>query len=98
MSEPYSGVYSVLMKVRLDMDTSLEHRRSVIAEYIVPEYQELPGFQLASWMNDGEGTGLCFVDFDSEECAREAVPALTGHGGPDIIECGVYAVEIQASI
>jgi len=93
-----SEVYAVVMKVRLDMDTSREQRQSVIEEYIVPEYQELPGFQLASWMNDGEGTGLCLVEFDSEEHARAAVPALTGHGGPDVTECGVYAVEIQATV
>ena len=85
------------MKVRLDMDTSREHRQSVIEEYIVPEYRELPGFLLASWMNDGEGTGLCLVEFDSENHALAAVPALTGHGGPEVTEWGVCAVEVETS-
>src|ERR1700722_6596429 len=81
-----SDVYAVVMKVPLDLDTSREHRKSVIEQYVVPEYQELPGFQFASWMNDGKGTGLCIVDFQSEVHPRAAVPALTGHGGPEVIE------------
>jgi hypothetical protein len=97
MSEPEPDLWDVLIKVRLDMDISREHRRSVLEEYVAPEYTELPGFLLASWMNDGNGTGLCLVDFDSEEHARDAVDALTAHGGPEVIECGVYAVEFEAS-
>ena len=49
-------------------------------------------------MNDEEGTGLCVVDFDSEQHARAAVPALTWHVGPEVIEWGVYALEIEATV
>jgi hypothetical protein len=52
---------------------------------------------MASWMNDGNGTGLCLADFDSEEHARGAVAALTAHGGPEVIECGVYPIELDGS-
>ena len=97
MSEPAPAVYTVVLRVRLDMDTSREHRQSIIEEYIVPEYRELPGFHMATWMNDGEGTGLCVIEFDSEEHARDAVPAVTPHGGPEFVEWGVYSVEFKAS-
>jgi hypothetical protein len=97
MSEPAPAVYTVVLRVRLDMDTSREHRQSIIEEYIVPEYRELPGFRMATWMNDGEGTGLCVIEFDSEVHAREAVPAVTPHGGPEFVEWGVYSVEFEAS-
>ena len=63
----------------------------------MPEYRELPGFRMASRMNDGEGTGLCVIEFDSEVHARKAVPAVTPHGGPDFVEWGVYSVEFEAS-
>ncbi len=36
-------------------------------------------------MNDGNGTGLCLVEFDTEDHARGAVEALTAHGGPEVI-------------
>jgi hypothetical protein len=47
MCEP--DLWAVVIKVKLDMDASPEHRRSILQEYVVPEYAELPGF-LASWM------------------------------------------------
>ena len=97
MNEPVSPLWAVLVKVKLDMDTSPQHRRSILEEYVVPEYRELPGFLLASWMNDGNGTGLCLVEFETEEHARGAVEALTAHGGPEVIEWSVYAVEFEAS-
>ena len=97
MSDIEPPLWAVLIKVRLDMDTSPEHRRQILEEYIVPEYRDLPGFLLASWMNDGNGTGLCLVDFDSEENARSAIEALTASAGPEVIERGVYAIEFEAS-
>ena len=92
-----SEVHAV-MKVRLDMDTSREHRQPVIEEYIVPEYRELPGFLVASWMNDGEGTGLgpCRVRLRGTRPNGRA--ALTGPGGPEVTEWGIYSVEIEASV
>jgi hypothetical protein len=97
MSELAPAVYTVVLRVRLDMDTSREHRQSMIEEYMVPEYWELPGFHLATWMNDGEGTDLCVIEFDSEDHTRDAVLALTRHGGPEFVEWGVYSVEFEAS-
>ena len=96
-SEPEADVWTVVLKVKLDMDTSREHRRAILDEYVAPEIAELSGFLLASWMNDGNGTGLCLVEFDNEEHAREAVGSLTAHGGPEVLEWGVYAVEFEAS-
>jgi len=48
MSERAPAVYTVVLRVRLDMDTSREHRQSMIEEYMVPEYRELSGFHLAT--------------------------------------------------
>ena len=47
---------------------------------------------MASWLNDGNGTGFCLVDFDSEDHARGAVEALAPGA-----RVGVYAVEFEAS-
>ena len=97
MSELAPAVYAVVLRVLLDMNTSREHRQSMIEKYLVPEYRDLPGFHMATWMNDGDGTGLCVIEFDSEEHARDAVPAVTPHGGPEFVEWGVYSVEFKAS-
>ena len=97
MSEPESDLWVVLIKVKLDTDTSREHRRSIIEGYLAPEYTELPGFLWAWWMNDSSETGLCLVEFDTEDHARGAVQALTAHGGPEVIESGVYQIEFEAS-
>ncbi len=97
MTGPAPVIWAVVIRVELDVDTSPEHRRAVLEEYVVPEYLELPGFLLASWLNDGVGNGLCIVEFDSEAHARAAVGPLTAVGGPAIVECGVYAVEWEAS-
>jgi hypothetical protein len=97
MSEP--DLLAVVINVKVDMDASPEHRRSILEEYVFPEYAELPGFLLASWMNDGQRTGLCLVEFDSKQHARGALDTLTvtAHGRPEVIECGVYAIEFEAS-
>ena len=43
------------------------------------------------------GNGPVVIEFDSEVHAREAVPAVTPHGGPEFVEWGVYSVEFEAS-
>ena len=47
-------------------------------------------------MNDGVGTGMCMVVFDTEDDAKAAVTALTPPGGPAVISSGIYNVEIEA--
>ncbi len=47
-------------------------------------------------MNDGVGTGLCIVVFDTEEHAKAAVTPLTPPNGPAVIISGIYEVEVEA--
>ena len=64
---------------------------------MVPEVTGLPGFQLASWLNDGNGTGVCLFEFDTEEHAQSAIAALTPPGGPVMIGSGVFSIELEAA-
>ena len=88
--------HAVAVTVKIETDSDLTHRRSVLNDSIIPEVKELPGFQKATWMNDGAGTGLCIVVFDTEEHAEAAVTPLTPANGPTVITSGIYEVEVEA--
>lgn len=90
--------YAVVIAVKVDIDTSAAHRREALESQVVPEMMQLPGFQLASWMNDGVGSGMCHVQFDTEAHALAALGPLTTGPGPEIVSAGVYEVEYEASI
>jgi hypothetical protein len=47
------------------------------------------------WMNDGTGTGICIVEFDTEQHAEEAVGPLAPPGGPPICACGIVDVDVE---
>ena len=42
------------------------------------------------------GTGTCLLVFDSEPNAQSAVEPMTRDGGPQVLDVGVHAVEIEA--
>jgi len=86
--------YAVVIRIKVDPDSAVEHRHSVLNTYVIPEAKALPGFQKGMWMNDGAGTGTCVLVFDSEDNARSAVAPMTRDGGPQVLEVGVHAVEI----
>jgi len=88
--------HAVVMQVELDPDSDIEHRHSILDEFVVPAGKALPGFQKGMWMNDGAGTGTCVVVFDTEEHAKSAVAPLTPVGGPQLVNSGVHEVEIEA--
>ena len=88
--------HAVMVQVRLDPNSDIEHRRSVLNEFVIPEAKALPGFQKGTWMNDGAGAGICVVVFDSEEHAKAAVDSLAPLVGPPVISRGVYEVEVEA--
>ena len=82
------------MKIEADSDSA--HRQRILGDSVIPEVKQLPGFQKATWMNDGTGTGLCIVMFDTEKHARAAVTPLTPANGPTVITSGIYEVEVEA--
>jgi hypothetical protein len=88
--------YAVIITVKLDIDTSAAHRREVMEEQVAPRLLELDGFQLATWMNDGNGGGVTLVEFDTKEHADDALVTLIVNG-PEVISSGVYEVEFEAS-
>jgi hypothetical protein len=87
--------HAVLVQVTLDPDSDLAHRHSILHDIVIPQTKALPGFQRATFMNDGAGTGTCIVTFHTEENAIAAVTPLTPPGGPSVLHCGVYEVEVE---
>jgi hypothetical protein len=88
--------HAVAVTVKIEADSDITHRRKILDDSIIPEVTELPGFQKATWMNDGAGTGLCIVVFDTEEHAQAAVTPLTPPNGPAVFTTGIYEVEAEA--
>ncbi len=87
--------HAVVIQVKLDPDSDIEHRHSILNEFVIPAAKALPGVQKGMWMNDGAGTGTCVVVFESEDHAKSAVAPLTPAGGPQMARSGVYEVEIE---
>ena len=88
--------HAVVMQVKLDPDSDIEHRHSILNDFVVPAAKALPGFQKGIWMNDGAGIGTCVVVFETEDHAKSAVVPLTPVGGPQVVSNGVHEVEIEA--
>ncbi len=88
--------HAVVIRVKVDPDSDVGHRHSILNDYVIPEARSLPGFKKGMWMNDGAGTGTCVLVFDSEPNAQSAIPPMTRDGGPPVIDVGVHAVEIEA--
>jgi hypothetical protein len=45
--------YAVVLQVKIDPGLDARNRQSMLEQIVVPEVTGLPGFQLASWLNDG---------------------------------------------
>jgi hypothetical protein len=88
--------HAVVIQVKIDPDSDIEHRHSILTDFVIPEARALPGYQKGTWMNDGAGTGTCVVAFDTEDNAKSALSPLTPAVGPPVISSGVYEVEIEA--
>lgn len=87
--------HAVVVRVRIEPGSDIEHRHAVLNDFVVPQVKALPGFRKGTWLNDGSGTGTCVVVFDTEENARAAVGPLAPANGPAVLSTGVYAVEIE---
>jgi hypothetical protein len=90
--------HAVVVRVKIDAGGNSSHRRAILEEFVIPEAKGLTGFEKAKWMNDGKGIGLSIVLFDTDEHARQAVGGLTRPGGPEVISCEVYEVEIEVAL
>jgi hypothetical protein len=88
--------HAVVVLVEIAPGSDVAHRHAILEQYVIPEVKALAGFQRATWMNDGAGTGMCIVTFDTEANANAAIPTLTPAGGPKVFTATVYAVEIAA--
>jgi hypothetical protein len=88
--------HAVVVQVRIEPGSDIEHRHAILNDFVIPEVRSLPGFRKGSWLNDGAGTGICIVLFDSEDNAKAAVAPLTPTNGPEVLSVGVSAVEIEA--
>jgi hypothetical protein len=87
--------HAVVLQVRIEPDSDIEHRHAVLHEFVTPQVKALPGFRKATWLNDGAGVGTCIVTFDSEQHARAAIAPLTPANGPAVISAGVHAIEVD---
>lgn len=87
--------HAVVVQVGIDAGSDIGHRHTVLNDFVIPQVKALPGFRKGTWLNDGAGTGTCFVVFDTEDNARAAVAKLTPANGPEVMSAGVHAVEIE---
>jgi hypothetical protein len=87
--------HAVVIRVEIDPNSDIEHRHTILNDFVIPDAKALPGFQKGTWMNDGAGTGTCIVLFDTEENAKSAVPSLTPAGGPAVLGSDVHKVEVE---
>lgn len=88
--------HAAVIRVKVDPDSDIEHRHSILNAYVIPEARALPGFQNGMWMNDGAGAGTCVLVFGSEPNAVSAIAPMTRDGGPQVLDVGLHAVEIEA--
>jgi hypothetical protein len=87
--------HAVVIQVKLDPNSDIEHRHAILNDIVIPEAKALPGFQKGSWLNDGAGIGVCVIVFDTEDHAKAAVTPISPAGGPPLINSGVFEVEIE---
>ena len=88
--------HAVLVQVRIDQTSDIEHRRSVLTEFVIPEVKRLPGFEKGMWLNDGAGVGTCIVEFDTNDQAVAALEVLAPANGPEVTATAICRVEIEA--
>jgi hypothetical protein len=87
--------HAAVILVKLDPNSDFEHRHQILNEFIIPEIKALPGFQKATWLNDGAGTGTTVAVFDTEEHATAALTLLMPANGPPVISQSVQAIEVE---
>lgn len=86
--------YAAVVQVEVHPTSDIEHRHSVINEYILPAVKKLVGFKSAMWLNDGQGVGTCIAQFETEEQAGRSLEVLAPSNGPRVIHAQTCAVEL----
>jgi hypothetical protein len=87
--------YAAFVQVAVDPTSSIEHRHSVLNEFILPAMKKLDGFKSAIWLNDGQGVGTCIAQFDTREQAKRSLDVVAPGNGPRVIHAGTCEVELQ---
>jgi len=87
--------YAAFVQVEVDPGSSVEHRHSVLNEFILPSIKELDGFKSAVWLNDGQGIGTCIAEFDTEEQAKRSLEVVAPSNGPRVIHAGTCEIELR---
>jgi hypothetical protein len=78
--------HAVVIQVKLDPNSDIEHRHSILNDFVVPEAKALPGFKKGIWMNDGAGTGTCVIVLIGRLRLLGAAPTST-RGGTRWVHC-----------
>ena len=55
--------YAVVVQVRIEPGSDIEHRHAILNNLVIPQVRALPSFLRGSWLNDGAGTGTCIWVF-----------------------------------
>lgn len=87
--------HAVLIQAEIDPDSDVEHRRSVLTEFVVPELSQLPGFRKAMWLTDRAGVDTCIATFDAQDQASGALDVLAPSNGPKLIRVNVCVLEME---
>lgn len=87
--------HAVVIRVKLDPNSDIEHRHSILNSLVIPGAKVLPGFRNGIWMNNGAGTGSCVLVFDTKASAQSAVAPMTPEGGPEVLDVEVLEIEIE---
>ena len=67
-------MHAALVTVTIDPATA-DSARSALQDQIIPTVKASPGFIAGYWVEPKDGHGFSFVVFESEDQARQAVPA-----------------------
>ena len=90
--------HAAFVQVEIDPASDIEHRHSILNEFILPELRKLPGFKTALWLNDGHGVGTCIAQFDTNEQATRSLDVLSPSNGPRVVHSGICAVELDVKL
>lgn len=87
--------FAAFIQVEVDPSSDIEHRRSILNQFILPELKMLPGFTGAIWLNDQQGVGTCIAQFETNEQAMQSLDVLSPSNGPRVLHSGTCAVELE---
>jgi hypothetical protein len=92
------GAGGALGLVRLTVDPEQAPAAAeALTRDILPRVRSASGFIAGYWLEPADGRGFSIVLFESEEQAREAVPAVSSWAAPGIAITGVEFRRVAAT-